>query len=214
MTSNNKNKLLIAVLIILFAIFAFAILRKPKPKMRSLDNLTSQQPADNSHSLHDNSDKPMTLKEIVSKARNWSPSFQPWFSKPAPDFTITDINGNLHKLSDYKGKNVILVFWATWCGPCRVEIPHLIALRNILTEDQLQIIAISNENPALIKQFVNQNKLNYTVAAVDTRQLPEPFNKVTSIPASFYIDEQGSIKFATIGTTTLGYIKAILNAEQ
>ena len=91
---------------------------------------------------------------------------------------------------------------------------HLIALRNILTEDQLQIIAISNENPALVKQFANQNKLNYTVAAADTRQLPEPFNKVTSIPASFYIDEKGNIKFATIGTTSLGYIKAILNAEQ
>ncbi len=152
------------------------------------------------------------LKNIVAAARTWGPSFPDWYGKPAPDFALNDIEGKTHKLSDYKGKNVVIVLWATWCGPCRVEIPHLIELRNTVSEDELAILGISNENPNLVKRFAEQAKLNYTIL-LDRGTMPAPYRSVTGIPSSFFVDTEGKIKLATTGLLSLEEIKAILEAE-
>ena len=107
----------------------------------------------------------------------------------------------------------MLVFWATWCGPCHVEMPHLIELRNTVSKEKLVILAISREPATLVKDFVKQQKLNYTVISVDTRSLPLPFNTVNSIPCSFFIDTDGKIKLATIGVLSLDEFKDILKAK-
>jgi len=152
------------------------------------------------------------LEDIIKKARTWGPSFQPWYGKPAPDFTLNDIEGKQHKLSDYKGKNVLVVFWATWCGPCRMEIPHLIELRNTVSKDELSILAISNEKPETVRRFVAQANMNYTIL-LDTGVLPAPFNAIRAIPSSFYIDSEGKIKLGTTGLISLDEIKSIFEAE-
>jgi peroxiredoxin len=152
------------------------------------------------------------LRDIIKKARTWGPSFQPWYGKPAPDFTLSDIEGNRHKLSDYKGKNVLIVFWATWCGPCRMEIPHLIELRNTVSKDDLAILAISNERPEVVKRFVAQAKMNYTIL-LNPGVLPAPYNAIRAIPSSFYIDSEGKIKLGSTGLISLDEIKAIFEAE-
>ena len=154
-----------------------------------------------------------SLNDVIKTARTWGPAYTSWLGRKAPDFTLTDINGKEHKLSDYKGKDVMLIFWATWCGPCIIEIPHLIALRNIISKDKLAMLAISNENPALVKQFVADKKINYTVLTTGTDDMPEPYSRVRSIPCSFFIDPEGKIKLATEGLLSLGAIKAILQAE-
>jgi peroxiredoxin len=154
------------------------------------------------------------MGDIIRKARTWGPTFGTWVGKPAPDFTLTDITGKDHKLSDYRGKDVLIIFWATWCGPCLVEIPHLIALRNTVGEDKLAMLAISNESPAIVEKFVaNQKvKINYTVLS-DPGSMPAPFNLIYSIPCSFFIDPDGKVKLATVGTLSLSAIKDILKAE-
>ena len=135
--------------------------------------------------------------------------FSQWFGKSAPDFTVTDIEGKQHSLSDYIGKNVLVVFWATWCPPCRVEIPHLIELRKQESEDDLAIIAISNEGPEKVKNFAQEKQINYTVATVGNSVIPSPFIDVQYIPTSFFIDSKGRIKNAVIQSLTLEQIKNI-----
>lgn len=154
----------------------------------------------------------LSLKDVVENARMWAPEFRSWFGKTVPDMTITDINGKEHSIRDYRGKDVMLVFWATWCMPCIMEIPHLNALKNILNEEKLAILAISNEPPDLVKKFAAQQKINYTVFSTGQQDMPTPFNNITSIPCSFFIDPNGKIKLATIGTLSLGDMEAIIRA--
>jgi len=159
-----------------------------------------------------------SLKDVIATARTWGPSFQSWFGKPAPEFTLTDLAGKQHRLSDYRGKDVMLIFWATWCGPCRMEIPELIQMRNTISPDKLAMLAISYISPRnsteMVKSFVAQNnQINYTVLSVESSDLPAPYNLVNSIPCSFFIDPQGAIKLATVGLLQLSDMKAILQAE-
>jgi peroxiredoxin len=158
------------------------------------------------------------LKDVIKEAKNWRPSYTSWYGKPAPDFTVTDLKGNKHKLSDYRGKNVLLVFWTTWCAPCRLEMPHLMRLRNNLSEEELAILAISNEHPDIVKKVADQVGINYTVL-LEKNNMPEPFGierifGVSGIPSAFYIEPDGKIKVATSGLTTLSEIKAIIKAEK
>jgi peroxiredoxin len=152
------------------------------------------------------------LTDVIRKARSWMPAFTPWQGQPAPDFTLTDITGKRHKLSDYRGRDVLIIFWATWCRPCHMEIPHLIELRKTVSENDLAMLAISNERPELVKTFVAKAEMNYTVLT-DPGILPSPYNKVNAIPSSFFIDREGKIKLGTSGLISLEEIKAILEAE-
>jgi peroxiredoxin len=151
------------------------------------------------------------LQEIIEDAETWSPAFTDWFGKMAPDFTVTDITGKRHRLSDYRGKDVIVNFWATYCGACRMEIPHLIEARKAFGKDDLEIIAISHEQPQLVEKFAAQEKINYTVAA-SPGALRSPFGDVKYIPCTFFIDPQGRIRLATLGMVCLVEVKAILDA--
>ncbi len=162
------------------------------------------------------SDKPtITLDDVAKSAQTWEPSFKDWYGKQAPDFTLTDITGKTQKVSDYRGKNLIVNFWATWCPPCRREIPDFIELRKNTSEDELAILGISTEDgqETKVKQFASQNKMNYTILTADLGKLAAPYSKVTAIPTTFFIDKEGKIKFATIGTLSLKDAKNILQAK-
>ena len=152
------------------------------------------------------------LSDIVNAARTWGPAFTPWYGKPAPDFTLTDINGKKHTLSDYRGRDVVIIFWATWCRPCHMEIPHLKKLRETTSENELAMLAISNEPVDLVRSFAGQAQMNYTVLT-DPGTMPSPYNQVNAIPSSFFINPEGRIKLGTSGLISLEEIKAILEAE-
>ncbi len=173
-------------------------------------------------SINTSSNKPVkperSLAEIVRTARTWRPYFESWYGKTAPDFAVTDIGGKLHKLSDYRGKKVMIVFWATWCGPCIREIPHLIELRNTFSEDEFAMLAISyaapNNTAQMVKNFVQNNKqINYSTFSVPVNDLPMPFNSVQYIPCSFFIEPDGTLKLATSGLISLQTMKNILLAK-
>ncbi len=154
------------------------------------------------------------LEDIIKSARSWDAAFKPWYGKAAPDFTVTDIHGQEHSLSSYNGKNVLVVFWATWCSACNKEIPHLIELRKEIGEDDLAIVAISNEESGHLKHFADAKQINYTIATVGNSALPSPFADVSAIPTTFFVDRSGKIKLAAVGLVTLEESKAIVEVEQ
>lgn len=158
-----------------------------------------------------------SIEDVIRRARTWGPAYTSWYGKTAPDFTVTDIAGKQHKLSDYRGKDVMLVFWATWCPPCKAEIPHLIVLRNTISRDKLAILAVSNERPDVVEKYVSSRNLNYTVL-LEKGDMPAPFGvmrlfRTSGIPGSFFIKPDGKIKVATTGLLRLSDMKAILEAE-
>lgn len=154
-----------------------------------------------------------SLEKIIESRKTWNVAFTSWFGKNAPDFTVKDVEGNEQKLSNYQGRDVLVVFWATWCPACNLEIPHLIELRKKLEEDKLVILAISNESPELLRQYAATKKINYKVVSADISTLPAPFSNVSSIPATFFIDGQGTIKLAAEGLVSLEEAEAIMQAQ-
>ena len=135
--------------------------------------------------------------------------FKEWIDKPAPDFTVADIDGKTFTLSQQKGKDVIVVFWATWCPPCKEEIPHLIKLRNTYDANNLVIIAISDESMDVLRSFRQANGPNYIIAPAEN--LPPPYNQVTGIPTTFFIDRNGIIRSATEGYHNFEELKSLLS---
>lgn len=155
-----------------------------------------------------------SYEHLTKSHASWDVAFTSSFGKEAQDFTIEDIEGKTHRLSDYRGRNVMVVFWATWCPPCNLEIPHLIELRKTVAKDKLAILAISNEEPERLKSFAESKDINYTVASLGGKTLPEPFANVASIPTTFFIDADGKIKFAAVGVVSLADAKVIMNTDQ
>jgi thiol-disulfide isomerase/thioredoxin len=113
--------------------------------------------------------------------------------EPAPPFLLRDINGKIVSTADWKGKVVILNFWATWCPPCREEIPELVRLQEKY-KDRLLIVGASEDDdgPEKVEQFVQQHGMNYPVVMA-TKELIDNYGGVPALPTSFIIDPQGRV---------------------
>ncbi len=151
------------------------------------------------------------VARVVAGRQDWDLAFRPWIGREVGDFAFVDIDGNEHRISDFKGKNAVLVFWATWCPACRVEVPHLIALREAVGEDELEIVAVSQESVDELRAFAEGAGINYVVGTVDS-ELPEPFAGVRSIPMTFFVDPEGRLKVAALGVISTEESLAIVRA--
>jgi len=116
-----------------------------------------------------------------------------------PAFTFKDLDGRTHSSSEWSGKVVLMNFWATWCPPCRAEIPDLIALQNKY-RDKLVIIGVSEDDGPVeaVKQFVADQKMNYMVA-MSTPELRKIFRGVVALPTTFLLDLQGQVAQKHVG---------------
>jgi len=111
----------------------------------------------------------------------------------APNFKLDTLEGKPLSLTDYKSKVILLNFWATWCGPCRAEIPDLVELQNKY-KDRLQIIGlvVDDEDEGAIKKFVDEFGINYPVA-IATDALRTEYGGIPALPTSFVLDAEGRV---------------------
>ena len=120
--------------------------------------------------------------------------------KPAPDFALQDATGHTVKLSDYRGKVVLLDFWATWCGPCKIEIPWFQEFERQNKDKGFAVIgvAMDDEGWDVVKPFAQERRINYRlVMGNDT--VAQQFGGVEALPTTFLIDREGRIASVHIG---------------
>jgi thiol-disulfide isomerase/thioredoxin len=153
-----------------------------------------------------------SLEEIILQRNSWNPILAEFYGKQMPDFEVADITGKTHRLSAYRGKNVVVVLWATWCVPCMAEVPNLVALRDIMSEDKLAILAISNEPADVVKSIAEKRNMTYTVISYQS-QLPGPFSNIRGIPTALFIRPDGTLKLVIEGGAHLSELKAIILAQ-
>ena len=124
---------------------------------------------------------------------------------PPPDFTVTDVNGEEFTLSDLAGEMpVIIDFWATWCGPCRAEIPVLVEFANKY-EGEVQLIGISLDRPDSLQtvlDFMEENEMPYLIVYDEGNQDLSAEYFVTGIPALFVINGDGALINIHVGYST------------
>jgi cytochrome c biogenesis protein CcmG, thiol:disulfide interchange protein DsbE len=119
----------------------------------------------------------------------------------APDFTLPQLDGGDLRLSSYRGKVVLLDFWASWCAPCREETPHLIELQQKYGGRGLQIIGVSmDDSPDPARAFYQQFHMNYPVA-MGNAKTGELYGGVLGLPIAFLIKRDGRIYAKHIGAT-------------
>lgn len=123
---------------------------------------------------------------------------------PAPDFVLTDLDGRTISLSDYKGKVLFLNFWATWCPPCRAEIPDFIEAYRENKDKGLEIVGISVDTKGkdAVADFVAKYKINYPVVLESrskTQQLIDDYQPGQFIPTTIIIDKEGRIRHKHVG---------------
>ncbi len=116
---------------------------------------------------------------------------------------IKRLDGSTFKIEDLKGKVVLLNLWATWCGPCRKEMPELIAMETEFKDRDFKVIGLNSddETPEQINPFVEQMKLNYEIAWADSKLMSEflKVSKFNGIPQSFLIDRGGHLRGVFVG---------------
>ena len=119
---------------------------------------------------------------------------------PSPHWKLTDLNGQPVGSEQLKGKVVVVDFWATWCGPCRTEIPGYVELQRKYGKDGLMVVGVSLDQggPGVVQQFVKKFGVNYQMVMGD-EAVQNAFGGMDAIPTTFLIDRTGQIRDRKVG---------------
>lgn len=135
-------------------------------------------------------------------------------SSQAIDFTLIDLEGKKRSLQEWHGKVIVLNFWATWCPPCREEIPLLIDLQKRHAAENLQVIGVAIDNKSAVLAYRQSVGMNYPTLLGDdnTMQLITDYgNRSGSLPYTVIIDRQGAIAVRKLGIFTRGELESVLD---
>jgi peroxiredoxin len=150
----------------------------------------------------------------ADRGQDWWAAYPLYYGRMAPDMSLTDLDGRGHRIRDYRGRHLLVVFWAPWCPACRTEMGHLSELRATVGEEELGLLAITDTtNTDALPAFLAEHpEITFPVAVRKLFALPAPFGSITHIPSGFYIAPDGTIKLAIVGAATPEEIQAILRA--
>ncbi|SFA98007.1 MULTISPECIES: thiol-disulfide oxidoreductase ResA [unclassified Bacillus (in: firmicutes)] len=125
----------------------------------------------------------------------------------APDFIVTDLNGNKHRLSEYKGQGVFLNFWGTFCKPCEKEMPYINNQYHQFKDQGVQVLALDvKESELVVSKFVERHQLDFPVAIDTDGQIQDAYG-IDPIPATFLIDKEGKVVKYYTGQLTEAMVK-------
>ncbi len=126
----------------------------------------------------------------------------------APDFSLKDSNGKTVRLSDYKGRVVLLDFWATWCGPCKIEIPWFMDFERKHKDQGFSVLGVSMDDDGweAVKPFVNEIGINYRIM-IGNDMTAQSYGGIDALPTTFLIDRDGKIAAVHVGLTSKSEIE-------
>ncbi|KIY21617.1 MULTISPECIES: thiol-disulfide oxidoreductase ResA [Mesobacillus] len=129
--------------------------------------------------------------------------------EPAPDFVLVDMEGNKHRLSEYKGQGVFLNFWATWCKPCEREMPYIENQYQQFKDQGVQVLAIdSGETDLVVNRFIDRKGLNFPVM-IDDGAVQSTYG-INPLPITFLIDKEGNVVRIHTGELTEETVRAFM----
>jgi thiol-disulfide isomerase/thioredoxin len=150
-------------------------------------------------------------KEMLPKLKTELKEFKPFpFS-----FTLPDINGKEVKLADYKGKVTIVDVWGTWCPPCRIEIPHFVALRAKYKDKGFDVVGLNytpqgkGESKATVSSFVKENGITYACLIGDEKTF-EQFPEFRGFPTTLFLDREGKVRYKHVGYAPMAVLEEIV----
>lgn len=139
-----------------------------------------------------------------------SSSLLPKVGDPAPDFSLQTLAGENLSLAEFNGKPVLINYWASWCQPCRVEMPEIETAYQTYKNQGLVVLGINDthqDDLAEVKSFVNELKLSFPILLDQTGEVTESRYGVIGLPTSVFIDRQGVIRFIQIGAMTTAQLE-------
>ncbi|MCC5913707.1 MAG: TlpA family protein disulfide reductase [Balneolaceae bacterium] len=129
----------------------------------------------------------------------------------APDFTLENLDGSDFTLSDHKGKVILLNIWATWCPPCREEIPDFMEIQTEMEDDGVLFVGVATDREGweVVRPFAEEFEINYPIM-VDTGVVSRKYGPVQGIPMSFIINREGKVEYLLPGMVTKEMLQPLL----
>lgn len=136
---------------------------------------------------------------VLAAAPSGAADLKPWSGGPTPGLELRELDGRVHRLADYRGKVVLVNFWATWCVPCRDEMPSIQRLKEKLAGKPFEVLAVNLDEPeARVRKFLTQMKVDFTVLLDPEKKAARAWN-ARVLPASFVVGPDGGIRYSLVG---------------
>ena len=201
----KRNSLVLTILLFIFATFAWAGWANFEYRKQAAERELASA----------------SKSELAVDAAGDAKLISPLMGKAAPAFELEDLSGNKVSLASYKGKAVLLNFWATWCAPCKIETPWLVELRNQYASQGFEILGVStesdgvgkddmaawNKDKAMIAKSVQQMHMPYPVL-IDGDSIANQYGGLDVLPTSFFLDRNGKVVATQLGLTSKADIES------